>query len=99
MTGGLGKVATKLGRIYPKFCFLPPVGTALCPVFKKSGKLLTKIGLAGKKYVPTAFKIFPKLLLKDLKSALTANPITATKALIKDVPKIVKIWKPIKVLG
>ena len=75
-----------LGKVYPKLCFIPPLGTALCPVVKK-------IALALKTFSPATKIAFPKLIFKDLKSALTANPITATKDVIKVIPKALKINK------
>ena len=100
LLGVMGKPLRIIGPVYPKLCFVPPLGTALCPVVKKLGSAATKIGLASKKYAPTFTKIMPKLIFKDLKSALTANPVTATKNVIKQIPKAVKVvGKGVKVLN
>ena len=100
----MGKPLRIIGPVYPKLCFVPPLGTALCPVVKKLGSAATKVGLASKKYAPTVTKIlikaFPKFIFKDLKSVLTANPVTATKNYIKQLPKTVKVLgKSVKVLN
>ena len=98
LAGVSGKVLTKVGGAMKIWCFNPATFTA-CPGLLMGGTVLTKIGRLGKKYVPTFKKIFPKALFKDWKSALTANPITSTKDLIKKMPKIGKAAKLIKVLG
>ena len=94
LLGVMGKPLRIIGPVYPKLCFVPPLGTALCPVVKKLGSAATKVGLASKKYAPTVTKIlikaFPKFIFKDLKSVLTANPVTATKNISKYYPRRLK---------
>ena len=91
--GGLGKKVSKIGKKFKKLCLIPGYGTVGCPLFKPIGKLYTKLGLGLKKAGKTLTKIAPILPVKGLKNAKTANPVTATKNVIKNAPKVVKTFK------
>ena len=91
--GGVGKGLAKFGPKFKKMCLYPLVGPVLCPLIKPTGKLYIKIGLAAKKFGKTAKKKAPKLPVFALKQAKTANPVTATKNVIKNAPKVVKFSK------
>ena len=80
--GKFGKFFSKAGVVYCATGVLCPVGKGL----KKLGKLYTK---GGKSFT----KLAPKVPFIDLKNAKTANPISATKNVLKVAPAVVKAYK------